>query len=126
MRVKSFLSIAILAGALWAPAVQADIIGSLVNAVMEQLLYGKPAPRRRPPAADSRNIPESANVGVMSPPEGRQVSIDGEERWLAPGSRIRDVNNRIILPGMLEQSVRVRYTLDQNEQVHLVWLLAER
>ena len=125
-RLGKSLSIAIVAGALWAPVVQADIIGSLVNAVMEKLLYGSPAPRPPPPAADSRNIPKAANVGVMSPPEGRQVYIDGEEMWLAPGSIIRDLNNRIVLPGTLEQAVEVRYTVDQNAQVHNVWLLAER
>ncbi len=84
------------------------------------------APPPAPPVADFRNIPEAANVGVMSPPEGRQVYIDGKEMWLAPGSRIRDLNNRIIRPGTLEEPVNVRYTLDQNEQVHHVWLLAER
>ncbi len=124
-RLRRSLSIALVAGALWAPAAQADIIGSLVNAVMEKLLYGKPAPVA-PPVVDYRNIPEAANVGVMSPPEGRQVYIDGKEMWLAPGSRIRDLNNRIIRPGTLEEPVNVRYTLDQNEQVHHVWLLAER
>ncbi len=125
-RLKKSLTIALLAGALFAPATQADIIGTLVNALMEELLYGERAPPPPPPPADLRTIPETAYVGVMSPPQGRVISIDGKDMLLAPGSKIRDLKNRIIRPGMLARPVKVRYTLDQNAQVHHVWLLAGR
>jgi hypothetical protein len=125
-RLKKFLTIGLLAGVLFAPAAQADIVGTLVNALMEKLLYGKPAQRPAPAPTDNRIIPESAYAGVMSPPEGRMVSIDGKDMLLAPGSKIRDLDNRIIRPGALNHPVQVRYTLDRNAQVHHVWVLARR
>lgn len=104
----------------------ADIIGSLVNKLMDTILRGGSEEPPPDPAAHLRQIPEHARSGVMSPPEGRLVKIDGDEMLLAPGSKIRDQDNRIILPQTLQGPVSVRYTLDNNAQVHLVWLVAGR
>lgn len=108
-----------------APA-QADIVGALVTKLMDTLLRG--GSRRPPPdpAAGLRNIPETAKNGVMSPPNGRLVKIDGEEMLLAPGYKIRDINNRIVMSATVQHPVPVRYTVDNNDQVHLIWLLAAR
>lgn len=129
MGVRNFALAAVLAAVVGAgtPApVQADIIGNLVNKLMDTILRGGSSAPPPDSAAHLRNIPEHARSGVMSPPEGRLVNIDGEALLLAPGSKIRDQNNRIILPQTLQSPVTVRYTLDNNAQVHLVWLVAGR
>lgn len=74
-------------------------------------------------AEDLRPIPEHAVKGVMLPPRGRLVAIDNTVMRLAPGSKIRDLKNRIVLPSTITAPVNVRYTVDISFQVHLIWLM---
>jgi hypothetical protein len=75
-------------------------------------------------AAQIRPIPGEAQVGAMRHLEFMTVELDGEPRALAPGAQIRDVDNRIVAPGALEQRQPVRYTLDSAGMVFRVWLLS--
>jgi hypothetical protein len=75
-------------------------------------------------AAQIRAIPSEAQVGTMRHLEFTTVELDGAPRTLAPGAQIRDVENRIVLPGALEQHQPVRYTLDSAGMVFRVWLLS--
>ena len=75
-------------------------------------------------AAQIRAIPSEAQVGTMRHLEFRTVELDGAPRTLAPGAQIRDVENRIVMPGALEQPQPVRYTLDSTGMVFRVWLLS--
>ncbi len=75
---------------------------------------------------DLRPIPDNAAEGVMFPPRGRLVAIDDTVMRLAPGSKIRDLENRIVLPSTITAPVNVRYTVDLYSQVHLIWLMPGR
>lgn len=105
---------------------RADLVGLLVTKIIDTMLRIGNGPPPEDPAANLRTIPEGAKSGVMSPPNGRLVEIDGEEMLLAPGFKIRDINNRIVMPVTVQHPVPVRYTVDNNSQVHLIWLLAAR
>lgn len=99
----------------------ADILDQFQKSVAAQSVSGNGAGTE-----DSRNIPPHAAKGVMGPPQGRLVVIDDKPRRLAPGAKIRDLNNRIVLPHSIQQPVNVRYTVDQYAHVHLIWLTPEK
>ncbi|MCK9260900.1 MAG: hypothetical protein RBT39_05010 [Azoarcus sp.] len=52
-----------------------------------------------------------------------QVSVDGDVRLLSPGAQIRDIYNRIVLPSHIKGEYTVRALIDNNGQVHRVWIL---
>ena len=115
------LKILILASLLLIPAapVSADPLGYLVNKVMEAILDASNNPA--PPAQVSnpiRTIPSDSATGYLAPPtNGNQLEIDGDDYILAFNSRIRDEGNRIVHTGMIRQEKRIRYTLNNQEQV---------
>ncbi|MDE2618466.1 MAG: hypothetical protein KGL73_15790 [Burkholderiales bacterium] len=58
---------------------------------------------------------------VVAPPD---VLVDGQPARLAPGARIRDRNNLMVVSGaLLGQDLVVRYTRDPLGLVHEVWVL---
>ncbi|SFC02242.1 hypothetical protein SAMN05216344_107105 [Polaromonas sp. OV174] len=71
-----------------------------------------------------RPFPKNALRGemvVLNPP---MISMDGKADRLSPGSRIRDVNNHLVLSGaIVNQKLLVNYLREGNGQVHQVWLL---
>ena len=97
-------------------------IGMLVNRVMNYIIdnANRPKPAKR---LDWRIIPADAISGVMDPPNGREVKIDGKTMMMSPGYKIRDFNNRIIQSMRIQNKVNILYTLDTNKQVHAVWLM---
>jgi hypothetical protein len=121
-RVQSFdkrraLTAAMLAAALLClQTVRADIVQDLADAVAAE---GDAVAT----AKDLRPIPENAVEGVMFPPDGRLVLIDDTVMRLAPGSRIRDLRGRIVLPSTITEPVNVRYTKDLYSHVHFIWLM---
>ncbi len=122
MRKKAIFGL--LCGFLLMSTAHAGLPEVFLGTIIEQILqgdYDAPQPTQIP--SPNRTIQESAEYGVMSPPEGRLVQIDGEDMMLSPGAQIRNMHNRIILPGTLIQSVTVRYTLDLTGQVHRVWII---
>ncbi len=114
----------LLCGLFLGPAAHAGLPEALVAKIIEQIMRGdydvSPPPQIPAP---NRIIPESAEYGVMVPPVGRQVRIDGEAMMLSPGAKIRNMYNRIILPGTLIRPVTVRYTQNLTGQVHRVWII---
>ncbi len=79
-------------------------------------------PTATAPVERLRIIPEDAGKGVMWPPEGRRVRINDSIKTLAPGATIRDMNNRMVLPGSVRQPQKIRYTLDVYGQVRRIWI----
>lgn len=62
-----------------------------------------------------------ANMMVVAPPI---VVVNGDERRLSPGARIRGPDNLFVLSGALVgQTYTVHYTLDANGQLADVWVL---
>ena len=74
-------------------------------------------------AAVTRPIPLAAKRVVMAFSGGNSVEFAGGVRTLSPGAQIRDVHNRIVLPGAMSGVYTVRALIDNNEQVHRVWIL---
>ncbi|HXU42125.1 MAG TPA: hypothetical protein VN675_07360 [Burkholderiales bacterium] len=75
-------------------------------------------------AAQLRTIPNEARVGTLRYLGAMQVELDGNPQQLAPGARIRDGDNRLVLPTALQEREQVRYLLDSTGQVFRVWILS--
>jgi hypothetical protein len=62
-----------------------------------------------------------ARMVITAPPE---ITLDGKPDRLSPGSRIRDLNNMLLLSGSaVGQSIPVVYRRDSAGLVHEVWVL---
>lgn len=117
LHLAGALAVAALAAAsVWASPARADILEDFSRTIAEQAAAAA-AP------ADLRRIPGHAVKGVMLPPHGRLVVIDDEVMRLAPGSKIYDLKNRIVMPSAVTAPANVRYTVDQYTHVHLIWLM---
>ena len=77
-----------------------------------------------PLTTQARPFPADALRGdlvVTAPPE---VRVNGQPQRLAPGTRIRDADNRLVLSGTLAGQKRlVHYTRFADGQLREVWLL---
>lgn len=110
------MAVTLAAGLLFLQAARADILQDFSDSVAAQAAAAAAG-------RDLRPIPDHAVEGVMFPPRGRLVPIDDTVMMLAPGSKIRDLKNRIVLPSAITAPVNVRYTVDLYSHVHLVWLM---
>ena len=71
-----------------------------------------------------RPFPASAKRAVLEVQAWPAVLLNGEPERLSPGSRIRGVNNMLMMSGQLVgQRLVVNYTRDGQGMVHEVWLL---
>jgi hypothetical protein len=77
------------------------------------------------PAQAQRTFERNALRGelvIVAPPEAR---LNGQSARLAPGARLRNPQNLLLLSGsLLEQKLLVHYTLDGMGQVQDVWILS--
>jgi len=73
-----------------------------------------------------RSAPKDVVLGrmvVTAPPE---ITLDGKPDRLSPGSRIRDLNNMLVLSGGITgKTLPVVYRRDGAGLVHEVWQLTE-
>jgi hypothetical protein len=73
-----------------------------------------------------REAPKDVVLGklvVTAPPE---VTLDGKPDRLSPGSRIRDLNNMLVLSGgIVGQNLPVVYRRDSAGLIHEAWILTE-
>lgn len=70
-----------------------------------------------------RILPATAVVGDLQGVNYPFVKISDKVYRLAPGSRIRDRDNRIVVPAAAPQAGRVVFTFDSLGQVLSVWVL---
>jgi hypothetical protein len=72
-----------------------------------------------------RNFPTGTLRGTVEFFDYPQATLNGRVTQLSPGARVRDTQNRIVLPGQLTGSKWVvHYTLDTvGAQVRDVWFL---
>ncbi len=76
--------------------------------------------------AQLRTIPDDAKRAQMRYVREMIVEIDGDRVLLSPGSQIRSIENRIVLPSSLPQeNVLVKYMTDAAGLVHRVWILSQ-
>jgi hypothetical protein len=77
-------------------------------------------------SAQLRSIPDDAKRAQLRYVREMIVEIDGDRVRLSPGSQIRSVDNRIVLPSSLPQeSLLVKYVTDAGGLVHRVWILSQ-
>lgn len=73
-----------------------------------------------------RDAPKDVVLGkliVTAPPE---VTLDGKPDRLSPGSRIRDLNNMLVLSGgIVGKPLPVVYRRDSAGLIHEAWILTE-
>lgn len=71
-----------------------------------------------------RPFPADAKRGILQVQDAQSIVINGAAERLSPGSRIRGVNNMLVMSGQLiGQRVVVNYTRDTSGLVHQVWIL---
>ncbi|MCW5653077.1 hypothetical protein [Hydrogenophaga sp.] len=76
--------------------------------------------------AVQRSFPAKALRGAMVVTQPPLVTMDDRATRLAPGARILDASNKLVMPStLINQERTVNYTLDQRGQVHQVWLLTD-
>lgn len=75
-----------------------------------------------------RNFPATALRGELRVTQPPEVLLNGAPARLAPGARIRDTQNMMVMSGALAggSPLVVNYTLDTQGGVLDVWLLTER
>ena len=98
------------------------IIGSIIESAIENASLPPPTPPG-PAVGVFRNLPANAKVGEMAPPLMGTVQIDGQVLPLSPAAQIRNQQNMIVMPSMIQQSVRVRYQTEPSGAVWRVWML---
>jgi len=74
-------------------------------------------------AAQLRTIPADAERGEVRHVQASIVELNGARETLAPGVRIRDPQNRLIVPAALPAGALVKFRRDANGAVREVWIL---
>lgn len=94
------------------------LLGALaLSALAPGLARSQEAQRIPPIAPDARR----GVLAVTAPPD---VLLDGQPARLAPGARIRDRNNLLVVSGaLLGQQLVVRYTRDPLGLLRDIWVL---
>ena len=74
-------------------------------------------------AAQLRTIPADAERGEIQHVQGSTIELNGARETLAPGARIRDPQNLLIVPAALPAGAVVKFRRDANGAVREVWIL---
>ena len=74
-------------------------------------------------AVAGRMLPQDAASGELTASKYPYVTIGAKRFHLAPGSRIFDQHNRIIVPNSLPPSATVLYKINSNGDLANMWLL---
>jgi hypothetical protein len=75
-------------------------------------------------AQTARSFPQNALRGVVVFGVAPEVALNGQAARLAPGSRLRDANNMMIVPSTLHGGkYLVHYTVDTYGLIKDVWIL---
>jgi len=75
--------------------------------------------------ASGRPFPASTKRGTMTPDFFPKIVIDGQARRLAPGARIWNTKNLIVVPSSVRGSdLTVNYTEDMHGDINRVWILS--
>ncbi len=77
--------------------------------------------------SSQRNFPKQALRGYLVMTAPPRVELDGKLEKLAPGVRIRNTQNLVVLPGSLRgRHMVVNYVRELNGLLHEVWILTPR
>jgi hypothetical protein len=76
-------------------------------------------------AGQLRSIPDDAERAQIRHVQENVIQLNGQLAQLAPGARIRDASNRLIVPMALPPDAVVKYRLDEKGQVREIWVLTD-
>jgi hypothetical protein len=94
-------------------------VASLIAGALAALLVCASAWAQLPP----RKIPPNALRGTYAPAPFPGAYIDGKLVQMAAGVRIVMPNNRTVPPAQVPAGTPVRYELDAQGKVRMVWVL---
>jgi hypothetical protein len=100
------------------------LVSAIVSAVMSSVGNVSDPTPTLPGMGIIRALPAEAKKGEMMPPAEGRVQIDGKSYSLSPSAQIRNELNMIIMPGMVQSPVQVRYLIDTFGSVNQVWILS--
>ena len=94
-------------------------LGALAPEVMAQTL--------KDPSVDDqiRTIPDEARLGRLRMGVFPEAAINGKAVRFSPAARILDRNNVAIVPGMVTDTVWVRYRTEPTGLVQTTWILTD-
>lgn len=75
------------------------------------------------PAFAERTLPNTALRGELTSTQYPFVTIGGKRYQLAPGAKVYDKENRIIMPTLYPARAPVAYQVDFNGDISKIWLL---
>jgi hypothetical protein len=101
------------------------IVSSIIGAAIDQISNAQ-APSSAPMVMVGvpRMLPEGTAKGQLAVSSPTSASINGQPMMMAPGVQIRDPFNMMVLPGMIQQPVPVRYQTDITGAINRVWILS--
>ena len=111
------------------PALVFAATGGAVAQVSSQLPDQNQAPSQaqnpnQAPAIGVRHFPAGARRGWLEGKALPTVLINGTEERLAPGARIRDQNNQMVMSANLAgRKLEVNYTRDAQGMIREVWII---
>ena len=106
------------------PAIN-PLVSAIVESVITAIIDHSTAPTPVPVySAMVRTFPAETKKGELTPPVQQSVLISGQTYSASPGLQIRNDQNLIMMPGMLQQTVPVRYQFDQMGNVWRIWILS--
>ena len=103
-------------------AIVGSVVGGVLNEISNLPPPGSPVPLEGPP----RVLPENTIKGEMVVASPTSASVDGRPMMMAPGVQIRDPFNMMVLPGMIQRPVPVRYQTDVSGAISRVWILSAK
>ncbi len=95
-------------------------IASLLAGAVAALLFAASASAQIAP----RKIPANALRGTYAPATFPGAYIDGKLMQMAPGVRIVMPDNRTVPPAQVAPETPVRYELDAQGKIRMVWVLS--
>ena len=99
------------------------LIPAIVSTLLQTIFSAPSGEPQQPLNQLARPIPAESVVAQMLPPFNGRVELNGQDFGLSPASQIRDQNNRIVMPGAVQQAAKVRYLTDVGGSVQRIWIL---
>jgi hypothetical protein len=103
----------------WSRLVSGALARALVALLLAQLAPGPAAAQQTRPVA----LPANATYGEMKAFRYPEAQIDKRMLRLAPGARVYNTQNLILMPGSVPSQAPVLYRLDIQGQIAQMWLL---
>ena len=106
--------------------ISAAIVSSVVGSAIREIANAQPPSSPVPLEGVPRTLPEHTMKGEMVVSSPTSAMVDGKPMVLAPGVQIRDPYNTVVLPGMIQRLVPVRYQTDMSGAISKVWILSQQ